>query len=131
MRDLVRAELAPFGSRWRIDGAPLVVGSDFAEKLALVLHELATNAAKYGSLCKPEGHVVVSWHIEPSPKLGGLLKFSWIERGGPAVEPPAEEGFGMQLITELLGNASRVSFESSGFEFAVEVPVQKVVVGSK
>ena len=131
MRDLVRAELAPFGSRWRIDGAPLVVGSDFAEKLALVLHELATNAAKYGSLSKPEGRVLVSWRIEPSPKLGELLKFSWIERGGPAVEPPAEEGFGMQLITELLGNASRVSFESSGFEFAVEVPVQKVVVGSK
>jgi two-component sensor histidine kinase len=131
MRDLVGAELAPFGSRWRIDGAPLVVGSDFAEKLALVLHELATNAAKYGSLSKPEGRVLVSWRIEPSPKLGELLKFSWIERGGPAVGPPAEEGFGMQLIAQSLGRAPRISFESSGFEFAVEVPVPEVVEGSK
>jgi two-component sensor histidine kinase len=130
MRDLVSAELAPFGSRWRIDGAPLVVGSSFAQKLALVLHELATNAAKYGSLSKPEGRVLVSWRIEQSPKLGELLKFSWIERGGPVVEPPAEHGFGMQLITELLGNSPSISFESSGFEFAVQVPVLEVVEGS-
>jgi two-component sensor histidine kinase/integral membrane sensor domain MASE1 len=130
MRDLVSAELAPFGSRWHIDGAPLVVGSNFAQKLALVLHELATNAAKYGSLSKPEGRVIVSWRIEQSPKLGELLKFSWVERGGPIVEPPAEQGFGMQLITELLGNAPSISFESSGFEFAVEVPVLEVVEGS-
>jgi two-component sensor histidine kinase len=127
MRDLVSAELAPFGSRWRIDGAPLVVGSSFAQKLALVLHELATNAAKYGSLSKLEGRVLVSWHVAQSEESGQLLKFSWIERGGPLVQPPAEQGFGMQLITELLGNARCVSFESSGFEFAVEVPVAEVV----
>ena len=46
------------------------------------------------------------------------------------VEPPPEQGFGMQLITELLGNAPSISFESSGFEFAVEVPVLEVVEGS-
>jgi two-component sensor histidine kinase len=129
LRDLVSAELAPFGSRWRIDGAPLVVGSSFAQKLALVLHELATNAAKYGSLSKPEGRVLVSWRIERSPKLGELLELCWIERGGPVVEPPAEQGFGMQLITELLGNAPSISFESSGFEFAVQVPVLEAVEG--
>ena len=130
MRDLVSAELAPFGSRSRIDGAPFVVGSSFAQKLALVLHELATNAAKYGSLSKPEGRVLVSWRIEQSPKLGELLNFSWIEQGGPAVEPPTGQGFGMQLITELLGNGPRVSFKPSGFEFAVEVPVSEVVEGN-
>jgi two-component sensor histidine kinase len=130
MRDLVSAELAPFGSRWRIDGTPFVVGSSFAQKLALILHELATNAAKYGSLSKPEGRVLVSWRVEQSPKSGELLKFSWIERGGPVVEPPAEQGFGMQLITELLGNAPSICFESSGFEFAVHVPVLEVVAGS-
>ena len=130
MWDLVSAELAPFGSRWSIDGAPLVVGSSFAQKLALVLHELATNAAKYGSLSKAEGCVLVSWRVEQSTELGELLKFSWIERGGPLVEPPSEQGFGMQLITELLGNAPRVSFGSSGFEFAVEVPLSEVVEGS-
>jgi two-component sensor histidine kinase len=127
MRDLVSAELAPFGSRWRIDGAPLMVGSSFAQKLALVLHELATNAAKYGSLSKLEGRVLVSWHVAQSEESGQLLKFCWIERGGPLVQPPAEQGFGMQLITELLGNARCVSFASSGFEFAVEVPVSEVV----
>jgi two-component system, chemotaxis family, CheB/CheR fusion protein len=130
MEALVSAELVPFGSRWRIDGAPMVVGSSFAQKLALVLHELATNAAKYGSFSKPEGRVLVSWRIEQSPKLGELMKFSWIEKGGPVVEPPTGQGFGMQLITELLGTAPRVSFEPSGFEFAVEVPISEVVEGA-
>jgi two-component system CheB/CheR fusion protein len=129
MEDLVGAELAPFGSRARIDGAPLVVGSSFAQKLALVLHELATNAAKYGSFSKPEGRVHVSWRVEQSLKLGELMKFSWIEQGGPVVEPPAGQGFGMQLITELLGTAPRVSFKPSGFEFAVDVPISEVVEG--
>src|SRR5262249_33565429 len=115
------------GDAVRIDGAPLVVGSSFAQKLALVLHELATNAAKYGSLSKPEGSVLVSWRVEQSIELGQLLKFSRIEQGGPLVEPPAEQGFGMELITELLGNAPHVSFESSGLEFAVEVPLSEAV----
>jgi two-component sensor histidine kinase len=130
LRDLVGAELAPFGSRWRIDGAPLVVGASFAHKLVLVLHELATNAAKYGSLSKPDGRVLVSWRIIGSPGSGELLRFSWTERGGPVIEPPAAQGFGMQLIGELLGNAPRVLFASSGFEFAVEVPVSEVLAGS-
>ena len=68
--------------------------------------------------------------MTPSSRRIELLKFSWIERGGPVVEPPAEQGFGMQLITELLGNASSISFESSGYEFAVQVPVLEVVDGS-
>jgi two-component sensor histidine kinase len=61
--------------RWR---ASCGGHSDFAQKLALVLHELATNAAKYGALSKPEGRVLVSWRVVQSPESDDLLKFSWI-----------------------------------------------------
>jgi two-component sensor histidine kinase len=130
LRDLVGGQLAPFGLRCHIDGAPLVVGGSFAHKLVLVLHELATNAAKYGSLSKPDGRVLVSWRIAQSPESGELLSFSWTERGGPMIEPPAERGFGLQLITELVGNASRISFAPNGFELVIEVPVSEALGGN-
>jgi two-component sensor histidine kinase len=131
IRTVVAAELAPFLSRLTIDGAPVVVGNTFGQKLALVLHELATNAAKYGSLSKPNGRVLVSWKVD-QPEGGGepRLQFSWAERGGPSVKPPVEEGFGMQLISALLKGASRVSFEQGGLEFEVDVPLSQAMKDS-
>jgi two-component system CheB/CheR fusion protein len=114
-----------------MDGTALDIGSAFGQKLALVLHELATNAAKYGSLSIPGGRVLVSWHIEQSNGGGEALKFSWVERDGPAVKPPADQGFGMQLIAALLDNTSRVSFRERGFEFNFQMPLSKVMQNDK
>ena len=120
MRDIVVAELAAFGSRIRFEGGALDIGSALGRKLALVLHELATNAAKYGSLSIPDGRVLISWRVEPSSEAGTpCLKFSWVERDRPALlGRPADHGFGMQLIAALLGHTPRVSFRESGLEFA-------------
>ena len=86
LRDLVEAELSAFAARMRIDGIPLIVGSAFGQQFALVIHELATNAAKYGSLSTPEGYVLVNWEVKHNPEDPTLV-FSWAERGGPPVKP--------------------------------------------
>ena len=98
---VVRAALAIHDDaqlgRLRLNGPLVRVGSKAALSLALVLHELATNASKYGALSTPDGHVSVDWVIE----AGGAapsVRLCWTEHGGPQVMPPKQRGFGSRLI---------------------------------
>ena len=116
----IDAELAPFAARATVKGEPVVVGGSFAQMFALVVHELATNAAKHGSLSTPRGHVVIGWKIDRSGPEA-LLRFSWTERGGPPATQPKAEGLGTQLMS-LLGT-SQVDFRETGFEYALQVPL--------
>jgi len=130
LRELVEGQLATFAGRAKIDGPLIYAGAPFAQMFALVIHELATNAAKYGSLSQPHGHVVISWEIrndvgEPQ------LTFSWVERGGPPVQTPAHQGFGSRLISAALSGTPRIAFDSQGFEYKVDVPLADVVRTSK
>ena len=112
----------PLQARATVKGEPVVVGGSFAQMFALVVHELATNAAKHGSLSTPRGHVIIGWKIDRSGPEA-LLSFSWAERGGPPVGQPKTEGLGTQLMT-LLGKsrvdlgrrASNTSFRFRSFE---------------
>ena len=70
--------------------------------LALALHELCTNAAKYGAPSVPGGHITITWHIEPSATGDDLLALRWAERGGPPVTPTARKGFGKRLVESSL-----------------------------
>jgi two-component system CheB/CheR fusion protein len=79
LRDLVQAELSGYAARTRIDGIPIVVGGIFAQQFALVVHELTTNAAKYGALSTPEGRVDVRWSIKWKPE-DHLVAFSARQR---------------------------------------------------
>src|SRR5262249_9807585 len=126
MRDHLTAQLSTFGARLSIAGPPLTIGGPFAQKLALIVHELATNAAKYGALSHPAGRVAITWKVEASPaEREPRLTLSWVERGGPRVEPPAQEGFGMKLISMLLDDAQRVSFSPSGLECEIVIPLSE------
>ena len=125
LRELIESQLATFAGRARIAGPPVLAGAPFAQMFALVIHELATNAAKYGSLSDPNGNVAVTWRIDQDG-AEPLLAFSWVERGGPPLTAPAYEGFGSRLILSALGSAPRVSFDGAGFEYAVEVPLAEV-----
>jgi two-component sensor histidine kinase len=80
-----------------IDGEPVPLAPNQGLGLSLILHELGTNAAKYGALSRPEGRVHVSWWVE-DVRHGWRLHLIWQERDGPAVEPPQQKGFGTQLI---------------------------------
>ena len=98
---VVRAALAIHDDaqlgRLRLSGPLVRVGSKAALSLALVVHELATNASKYGALSTPEGHVAVAWDIDAG-RAAPSVRFRWTERGGPAVLPPRQRGFGSRLI---------------------------------
>jgi two-component system CheB/CheR fusion protein len=129
LHDLVEAELSGFPGRTSIDGIPIVVGGVFAQQFALVLHELATNAAKYGALSNPDGKVGVSWSINRAEDA--VVAFSWVERDGPPVSAPTQEGFGTKLISATLNGTSHLSFAEHGLEFRVEVPMSDIMKTSK
>ena len=90
---LLEQELTPYHGAYRLEGAAVVVRPEVVQPLALVVHELATNAAKYGALSTPGGAVTVAWTLE-----AGVLSFNWAERGGPPTKAPTRTGFGSKLI---------------------------------
>src|SRR5205085_3485129 len=122
----VEAELSGFAERASVDGIPIVVGGVFAQQFALVVHELATNAAKYGALSGPSGKVDVSWSINREPE-DHVVAFSWVERDGPPVTMPTQEGFGTRLISTTLNGDSRLSFAENGLQFRLEIPMSEVM----
>jgi two-component sensor histidine kinase len=129
LRELVDAELSAFATQVTVEGIPVVLGGPFAQQFALVLHELATNAAKYGSLSVYNGRLVIRWHIRQSDEP--WLVFSWAERDGPRVERPHDQGFGSRLIASALHHEPKVKFDPRGFEFSVAVPMSEVMQTTK
>jgi two-component system CheB/CheR fusion protein len=102
-RDLVTTELAPYaeGRTITIDGADLLLTPKAGLSLALAVHELASNAAKYGSLSVAGGQLAVSWALGDAHER--VLRFVWAETGGPRIEaPPTQRGFGTTLIERAL-----------------------------
>lgn len=126
---IVQAGLRPFenpsSNVLQISGPDFMVGSSTALAFTMALHELATNASKYGSL-SADGTVSVDWHIDPEPD-GGRLLFRWTERGGPPALLPKTEGFGSLMIRRMLGDQLRgemkADFSPGGFNLTFQVPV--------
>ena len=83
--------------RFRIDGPAIQLAPQTATAMALGLHELATNAAKYGALSRPDGRVELTWRLE-GEGAARWLRLTWRERGGPPVTAPTTKGFGSRLI---------------------------------
>jgi two-component system CheB/CheR fusion protein len=113
------------GEQLQLSGPPVALQPKPAEAIALAVHELATNAVKYGALSSPEGRIEVSWHIE----RGGdtpLLILDWIEKGGPPVQAPARRGFGSELLEQTLAfelkARTTLTFEPSGLRCHISIP---------
>ena len=118
MTTVIGEALAPHcadGERCTIKGPAFALGGRRAHAMTLALHELATNAAKYGALAVERGWVDVSWAV-----TGETLDFRWSEHGGPLVTPPRRRGFGSQLITRNLaaafGGKVDLDFKPTGVE---------------
>jgi two-component sensor histidine kinase len=107
--EIVRLELEPFAGRTVIDGVSVTLGPQYAQSFSLALHELATNAAKYGALSSAGGKVGVSWTILSEGRTS-LLKFKWQESGGPPVSAPTRHGFGTSLV--------KATFKDARFDYA-------------
>jgi two-component sensor histidine kinase len=107
LRSLVTQELLPYRgqseARVRIDGPSIMLEPNTAQTIAISLHELATNAAKYGALSAADGHVEIAW----SPTADGRLSLRWIESGGPAVTPPTHRGFGTRIMENIIAGQLR------------------------
>jgi PAS domain S-box-containing protein len=126
LRELVDAELAPFGARTSIRGQPLVIGGAFAQTLALVVHELATNAIKHGALSAEAGRVEITWKVDLSAEPASLT-LHWLERGGPPVQTHHTAGFGTRVL-QMAGDA-HLAFDAAGFEYRLAVPLANALKG--
>jgi two-component sensor histidine kinase len=128
LQSLVTQELAPYfqdgktrGARF--DGPIVLLERNTAQTIAVILHELTTNAAKYGALSVPEGHVQIKW----SHPADGRLVIRWIETGGPPVTPPTRQGFGTRLIRSMirdqLKGEGRLDWHPEGLACEIAVPM--------
>lgn len=124
---VARTVLAPHdpGTRFDIEGPPVTLGPRAVLGLSLMLHELATNAAKYGALSDGKGRIRIEWQV-----VDGNLHLRWQERDGPAVIPPERVGFGSRLIDRGLGRGLVTRrYPTTGVEVDVSVPAQVLLDG--
>jgi two-component sensor histidine kinase len=126
LNELVRGELEPFADQVRVEGVDVTLNSSAARNFALALHELATNASKYGALSVPHGMAIVAWDIA-TDHGDRTLVLRWRECGGPHVSVPARSGFGTSLLKAVLGEA-RFDFAGDGFKFEVRLPLSTIVM---
>lgn len=103
LSDLLAKEFRPYApEQVRLEGPDVLFEAPQALAMGMVIHELATNAAKHGALSKPEGCVTAAWS---EPDGDGRITLDWAETGGPAASPPSRTGFGSRLIaTSLKGD---------------------------
>jgi PAS domain S-box-containing protein len=124
LRSLIEEELSPYsrgGARTRIEGPALLLAPEAAQTVAVILHELATNAAKYGALSQDEGCVDVAW----SQAEDGLLILRWTETGGPPVDAPSHQGFGTRVIDNMirtLNGKVYFNWQREGLECKIVLP---------
>jgi two-component sensor histidine kinase len=104
LRELVRRELTPYSTsnNTQIDGPEVLLEPQAGQAMAMVFHELAINAAKYGALSVPSGQVSVSWSHRQNRRTQGWLCIHWEERGGPNVVQQMQSGYGTSVIREMI-----------------------------
>ena len=136
LRDLLMEELAPFLARDRanvtVEGPRVPLQPRAALALGMAIHELTTNAVKYGALSVPEGHISVTWNVHEADRDGQAdhptLELRWIERDGPPVQPPERRGFGMTLIERGLRQDMsaqvRLEFPPEGVTATLQAPLR-------
>jgi two-component sensor histidine kinase len=124
---IVAAAVALHGAepgRFAVSGPELALAARSGLTLALLLHELGTNAAKYGALSAPAGRVAITWAVEED---AARFRFRWEEAGGPPVSPPRRTGFGSRLIEHSLvrgfGGRVDLAYPTSGLVLVFEAPL--------
>jgi two-component sensor histidine kinase len=134
LRAVLAGELRPYGERAVLDGPELELAPNAAQTFALVLHELATNAAKHGALAAADGWLEVSWSRVTLPSRGDELRLVWRERDGLPVRAPSRRGFGRTLLEEglrhELGGEVRLDFRPDGLVCELSVPAKAALSGS-
>jgi two-component sensor histidine kinase len=137
---LLAEDLAPFGAaeespgaagaRFALDGPPLRLRAEVVQPLGMVVHELATNAAKHGALSAPAGRVAVTWQAD---EQAGLLRIRWAETGGPPPAFPMTRGVGSRVIeatiTGQLGGSVERRWPAEGLACDIALPLARMRAG--
>ena len=131
LADLVHNQLAPYVTiaNTTIHGLDVTLAPATTQAVAMALHELVTNAVKYGALSNPNGHVSVSWDRQDGEDGTARVRIEWQETGGPSVVSPANPGYGTSLIRELipheLGGMVDLTFAPNGVSCKIDVPIEQ------
>lgn len=127
---VVRRAIEAFGypdePKFSISGSDIRMPSAAVIAVAMTLNELCTNATKFGALSVPEGRVDITWMLNPQTQR---LCLTWTEKSGPPVHPPKKRSFGTRLIETLgkqLKGDVRLTYKSTGFVYAFDVPIASV-----
>ncbi|HEU0059223.1 MAG TPA: PAS domain-containing protein [Hyphomicrobiaceae bacterium] len=128
LTEVIEREFAPYaGDNAEISGPSITLKAEAAQAVAMVLHELTTNSAKYGAFSSEAGRVCLSWHW-PQQGMGERLVVDWRERGGPQIVAPPPSGYGSSVIRELipfeLGGAVELDFAWDGVRCRLEIPAE-------
>ena len=135
LEELVRTQLAHFGDehdgRIEIEGPSLLITASASQSLGMAVHELATNAAKFGALSNDSGRVVINWSLHSDNNGQEQFEMSWNESGGPTVAKPARRGFGSTVIDGMLkmslGCDAKVDFAPTGLVWRIGCPAAGLV----
>jgi PAS domain S-box-containing protein len=136
--ELVRSQLAHFGdardTRVALDGPPVEITASASQAIGMALHELATNAAKYGALSNKLGHVALRWSVRSDAAGTARFIISWVESGGPTVAKPTRPGFGSTVIGTMikmsLGCDAEIDFAPTGLVWRIDCPAAGVIVSN-
>jgi two-component sensor histidine kinase len=137
LADLVRSELAPcVGEEGAsVEGPEVLLSAEATQPMAIVLHELVTNASKYGALTTPNGRILVRWDWRRDGHANGRLLLEWIETGGPPVIVSRRTGYGIRAIRALipyeLGGTVDLTLDTEGVRCRIELPSQRIRSGTQ
>ena len=130
LREVMESELSPYrngADHITIVGPDVALPPRYVLAIGMTMHELTTNAAKYGALSVEQGRISVTWHLKMGEAGGRLLYLDWHESGGPEVGPPQRRGFGTRLIAggiqRELGGEVRLDFDPAGLRCLLSVPL--------
>jgi two-component sensor histidine kinase len=137
LADLIeQVAIKPFSAdatQFAVEGPPVNFPPRLVLPFALSLHELCTNAVKYGALSRDEGRVDIRWGVD-STNGDRKFYFRWSEAGGPPVSPPTRHGFGSRVVKSMfaseLGGSANVDYQPGGLVYEVNLPADKLTVVS-
>jgi two-component sensor histidine kinase len=133
--ELVKSQLGHYldehANQIEIAGQKMIVTPEAAQNIGLAVHELSTNAAKYGALSVPQGQVTVRWMCTDNGSDDARFRMLWIERGGPPVAPPSHKGFGQVVMEQLAARAlqgdATLDFKPEGVRWTLDIPASHIL----